>query len=262
MIFRFMIALLFICIFYAANGEAAIQITVYGDGLSCPNNCDSHVVFQNNLNGTIYAHDPSTRIQPFKTCEKDHNCEICFTKSAKECMTVMYRGEGPEDGRFDVTPNFIEQYCSKDSLGSMPEALATMCKQISLDANEFLGRTNCILHPNEPVCSEIIEKAEATKRDDQKKYDECKKLGGDKKFNEAKGRAKAEKRTHDCTYAESTPERKKKLGLRLLPAACPTNSYVGRDATDCCTGKPLADRAFGKYECSSFYLEITPAGKN
>lgn len=43
----------------ASNIHAAdIKLTLYDDGLSCPENCDAHVVFHSALNGTKHAHAP------------------------------------------------------------------------------------------------------------------------------------------------------------------------------------------------------------
>jgi hypothetical protein len=44
-----------------------MKLTIYDDGLSCPGNCDSHVVMFRTDNGTRFAFRPdSTRTNPGK----------------------------------------------------------------------------------------------------------------------------------------------------------------------------------------------------
>jgi hypothetical protein len=69
-----------------------IKLTIYDDGLSCPGNCDAHVVIFPSDNGTRYAfRSNSTRSNPQK-CIYGDDCVICFGESEATCMHAKYRG--------------------------------------------------------------------------------------------------------------------------------------------------------------------------
>jgi len=65
-------------IFLISFSKAELKLTIYDDGLSCPSNCDSHVVFHKNLNGTQYAHQVNFLAPNFTKCSLNSECEICF----------------------------------------------------------------------------------------------------------------------------------------------------------------------------------------
>src|SRR5258705_4506730 len=89
-----------------------VRLTMYDDGLSCPANCDAHVVYHPSLDATEFAHAPSTPHAPYSRCSSGSECEVCFEDGHKQCLTVMYRGAGPTRNTFDFTPAFYEEVCS------------------------------------------------------------------------------------------------------------------------------------------------------
>jgi hypothetical protein len=95
--------------------------TIYGDGRSCPGNCDAHVVLHPSDNGTRYAFAPSSSRSAPAKCQAGQPCRICFGEPDNTCMTVLYRGAGPERGRFDFTSAFYDANCGRPGI---PTALA------------------------------------------------------------------------------------------------------------------------------------------
>lgn len=85
------------------------KITIYSDGASCPANCNAHVVFHKDMNGGEFAHKPGTK---YTSCKRNEICRICFGSGEKQCLEVMYRGNGPHKNTFDFTPAFYKQACS------------------------------------------------------------------------------------------------------------------------------------------------------
>src|SRR4051794_9429027 len=86
-----------------------IAATMYSDGRSCPGACDAHVVFQKRLNGTRNAFLPPLANRADSgdhACVNGQSCMICFDQLDVSCITVMFRGSGPPDGKFDFTPAF------------------------------------------------------------------------------------------------------------------------------------------------------------
>ncbi len=64
-------------------GTAAPKLTIYDDGLSCPNQCDAHVVFHPSLNGTKFAQHPDSTLAKPRGCLRDSDCRNCFDDKAK-----------------------------------------------------------------------------------------------------------------------------------------------------------------------------------
>lgn len=232
--------------------SADIKLTIYDDGKSCPGNCDAHVVFKSNLNGTKYAHAPGTANQGLVKCKLNQQCEICFDEKATECLTTTYRGSGPGENTFDLTPMFYEQWCSKTNI---PTSLTKKCTELKRTASSLSGRVNCIKNPEHKLCLGQMFSANQSREADSILYDECKSKG-QQEFN--KNRPSAEKRIHDCAYEyESTggPNSRGTIWKKLLPGACSTGTYVGRDGLDCCSGNEFVDAALGR-ECRIFYPKL------
>lgn len=58
----------------AAGPAKTVRLTIYDDGISCPGNCDADVVFHKTLNGTEFAHAPSTPAAPYSKCPEPAAC--------------------------------------------------------------------------------------------------------------------------------------------------------------------------------------------
>ena len=228
----------------------SIRMTIYDDGKSCPASCNAHVVFQSSLNGTIFAHDPSTPAAPFKKCSLGSPCNICFDDSSPaSCMTAEYQGGGPSPDTFDFTPKFYQQNCSKPSI---PRQLKEQCDDLEKAAKPLASKVNCIANPTRTECVSLISTANALQVADLPLYNQCKKEG-EARFN--KGRPLSQQRSNDCAYEQKGtggPNSKGHTWKRLLPGACRTGAYVGRDGLDCCTGITFADGPLGR-ECLNFY---------
>ena len=232
-----------------AAASQLVRLTMYDDGLSCPGGCDAHVVFHGSMNGTEFAHDPSTSSAPFAKCSEGKPCRICIESGDKQCLAVTYRGAGPTKTTFDLTPAFYEATCPEPD---NPPALVSKCKELAAAAKSLDGRVNCIRTPDDAKCTAMIAAARAAQQADRVKYDECKSQG-QAKYNAA--HPAAERRSNDCAYEATPTGGPNKKGVkwrRLLPGACRTDTFVGRDGLDCCTGKPFRDGPLD-VECRSFY---------
>ena len=228
---------------------AAPRLTIYDDGLSCPANCDSHVVMHPSLNGTKFAHRPNAQMEIFEPCTINSACVICLDGEAKECLVTPYRGSGPGENTFDLTPAFYEEWCSKENI---PTALKEKCTQLKLTAIRLSGRINCIKDQSHELCVHLMEKALLAKSADIPLYDQCKKIG-QAAFN--KDRPAEQKRQHNCAYEfESTggPNSRGLTWKKLKPGACREGTFVGRDGLDCCSGVEFIDASF-RTECKGFY---------
>jgi len=230
----------------------SIKLTIYDDGLSCPEKCDAHVVFHRTLNGTTFAHDPISSSAPFKKCVINTLCQICFDdRSNSSCMTAMYRGNGPHTNTFDFTPKFYEDNCPNPAI---PAHLRRQCKSLADAAKDLDGLTNCIANPNDPKCIALMKKANSLQVADQVLYDRCKR---ERESNFNRNRPVDQQRSNDCAYEKKGtggPNSNHVTWKRLLPGACRTGTFVGRDGLDCCSGYPFADGPLG-VECKGFYLQ-------
>lgn len=245
----FLTVLLVLGILSLPAQAATVRATIYDDGLSCPANCDAHVVFAPSLNGTANAHTPASADGPFKKCISGNECRICFDSTPASCMLAMYRGNGPHANTFDFTPAFYEANCSKPDI---PAALAEQCRSLARSARGLDGRVNCVRTPEHARCVEVIRVAREKQERDRPIYQECVRLG-EAAFN--RGRPVTEQRSEACAYEKKGtggPNSRGKTWRRLLPGACRDGTFVGRDGTDCCTGNPLADGPLG-VECKAFY---------
>jgi hypothetical protein len=236
-------------ILIATAATADVRLTVYDDGLSCPGNCDAHAVFDPELNGTEFAHDPKTTVAPFAACTLGSPCLLCIKSGGKECFTTTYRGAGPTKNTFDLTPAFFEQTCQ-----SLPEvdALKNKCKELERSAATLQGRINCFHESESAACKSMMKAAVAMQIADRATYDECKRVG-EKAFNEA--HVEGQRRSNDCAYelkGTGGPNSGGTVWRKLLPGACRAGTLVGRDGLDCCSGIALRDGPLGA-ECHGFY---------
>lgn len=231
----------------AQTGQAeTIRLTLYSDGLSCPSNCDAHVVFSNELNGTQYAHQPGTQ---YNKCVRDEQCRICIQSGERQCIQTIYRGVGPGKMTFDFTPAFYQDACAGNP--AQP-AMATKCIELKNAAKRLEGRVNCITTPNEAPCIDIIARAKAAHELDLPKLQQCRAMGQDI-YN--RGNPPTEKRRNNCTYeykGTGGPNSRGTTWRKLLPAACRAGTYRGRDGLDCCAGDTIEDGPMG-LECIGFY---------
>ncbi|WP_435456593.1 hypothetical protein [Variovorax sp. LT2P21] len=226
-----------------------MRLTIYDDGLSCPNNCDAHVVFSSPLNGTEFAHNPATPHKPFSKCTKGGTCRLCIESGGKQCLEAVYRGGGPAPMTFDFTPAFYAAACEGTPLQGR---LAAKCAELRKAAKALEGRLNCIAEPNAEACKELIATARKAKSDDMPRYKECIAVG-ETTYNN--GRANEEHRSNRCAYelhGTGGPNSKGTSWRKLLPGACRAGTFVGRDGLDCCSGNLFADGPVG-LECRSFY---------
>lgn len=232
-----------------------IRLTLYDDGRSCPGNCDAHVVFHPSLNGTEFAHLPSSVTIPFQRCVSGATCQICFSSGLKQCLDVMYRGGGPSPKTFDLTPAFYAERCPTSSTFPI---LQKKCSEFKSAEKSLDGKINCFKNPDENTCKVIMATAKKAQEQDKRFYEECITLG-EKKFNSTQPKEK--QRSLSCAYEKygtGGPNSKGHTWRRLLPGACRTGTYVGRDGLDCCNGIPFTDGPLGR-ECRSFYVS-NPAG--
>jgi hypothetical protein len=197
------VILAFLIVLFSDHPASAreMQLTIYDDGYSCPANCDAHVVFAPSDNGTRYAFHPnSTRTQP-EPCVRGETCVICFGESDKSCMSVMYRGHGPEAGRFDFTPTFYSANCPR---ADIPSALEKECRALDSAARSkgYADALNCFETPTDAKCTAVMAQAKVVKDADIPKRDRCLKVGEDH-YNDEQTDPK-ERRSDDCNYSEQS----------------------------------------------------------
>lgn len=234
---------------YAADAKK-IKLTIYDDGVSCPANCDAHVVINPADNGTKNAYLPSSKRTSPKKCISGESCTICFDKADDSCMNVIYRGGGPPAGTFDFTPRFYDEKCSSDKI---PAALTSQCNSLDSAAKKagYNDRVNCFEKPDDPKCTDVLKTAEELQKADVPKRDQCLKVG-EKSYNKAQT-DKSERRSNNCNYTEDavggTPE---KRWRKLLPAACRPGTYVDQFGLDCCSGS-VRFAAANHPECVAFF---------
>ena len=231
-----------------------IRLTVYDDGLACPAGCDAHVVFHPSLNGTEFAHAPSTPSAPFAPCTRGQTCRLCLESGGRQCLEATYRGTGPGRDTFDFTPRFYETACA-----GMPEQplLAQKCETLRAAARRLDGRVNCIAQPSAPLCVTMMKSATRARTEDRVEYERCLELG-ESRYNAEQPPQR--QRALRCAYEREGTGGPNSNGLtwrRLLPGACRDGTFVGRDGLDCCRGIALADGPLGR-ECRGYYPQ--PSG--
>jgi hypothetical protein len=226
--------------------------TMYDDGKSCPNNCDSHVVFHAKHNGTKNAFNPSSSRSAPAKCITGQPCRICFSAAESSCMLATYRGGGPAVGRFDFTPAFYEENCPKPNL---PAVFHGQCKSAEPTIAILKNKINCIAEPEHEKCKVLMAAAIKRKADDDVLYEECKALG-EETFNQKYKTQPAKQRKNDCAYENlqnGGPNSKGERWRRLLDGACRPGTYAGKDGLDCCSSSLFAAATLGK-ECGSFFV--------
>lgn len=223
-----------------------VSLTLYDDGLSCPADCDSHVVFHPAINGSVHAFDPD---QQNEKCIAGEQCRICFDHESMDCLDVTYRGTGPGSHTFDFTPAFYVSTCSKSDL---PALLRAKCRSVERAAKRLEDKINCIADPAHRLCTTMMASSVEAKATDQIAYRDCVKVG-QSAYNADK--PATERRALRCAYEFERNGGPNSKGLRwrkLQPGACRTGTFVGRDGLDCCSGVLIADGPLG-IECRIFY---------
>lgn len=249
-----LLMVLSICLPLASSSAPQVRNmrpTIYDDGKSCPGNCDAHVVFHKTTNGTGNAFDPASSRSSPRPCEVGKACRICFSAAENSCMTATYRGGGPARGRFDFTPAYFDENCSKTPL---PPTFREMCGQAAPAIERLKRLLNCVATPDDPKCATAIATARARQASDEVFYDECKQLG-EAAFNRKHANQPNLQRSNDCAYEKIGTGRNSQgeTWTKLLPGACRTGTFVGRDGTDCCNGS-LYEAALLVTECRQFFV--------
>lgn len=226
-----------------------IRLTMYDDGMSCPGQCDAHVVFHPSLNGTAFAHRPGALKAPFAKCTAGEQCELCLESGLKQCLLVMYRGAGPDRDTFDLTPAFFQQACAGTP---SPAHLAAKCAQMKKEQAGLNGRINCFSQPEHAQCKTLMADAQARQTADRAAHLDCV-AKGQVAYNQ--GKPVQQQRSDACAYEKKGtggPNSRGTHWRRLLPGACRDGTLVGRDGLDCCQGDTLIDGPLG-LECKGFY---------
>lgn len=229
-----------------------MRLTIYDDGVSCPGNCDAHVVMNEADNGTRYAYRPdSSRAMPV-ACKLGEVCTICLGEADSSCMRVTYRGGGPPAGTFDFTPAFYKENCSRDD---RPPTLKNQCRALNDQAAKhgYTKAINCIETPANPKCTAIISAARAAQDADIPKRNACLQQG-ESAYNKAQSDPN-ERRMNDCNYTllllGGTSGRH---WHKLEPAACRPGTYVDKFGLDCCSSD-IRFAAQNHPECEAFFVK-------
>lgn len=246
------IAALESCSLVTTAAARDFQLTIYDDGISCPGNCDAHVVLHPTDNGTRYAFRPNSSRSAPQKCVASQECKICFGEADASCMVALYRGGGPPAGTFDFTPAFYREQCSRSDI---PQALKSQCSALQQSAQEleYSKRVNCFRDASDPLCTTQMANAAAAQAADAPKRAQCIAMG-QAAFNAAQSDPGA-RRALDCNYSEQSLGGPNARGTRwrlLLPGACRAGTYVGRDGLDCCSDD-VWFAAANHRECSVFF---------
>lgn len=168
-------------------------------------------------------------------------------------MSAMYRGAGPDVGRFDFTPACYEDNCSRSDL---PAAFSKQCRSAKPTIEILKQQINCIAEPDHEKCAALMSAAARRKAADDLLYDECKRLGEDA-FNRRHGTEPAMQRSNDCAYEKRPTGGPNSMGQkwrRLLDGACRSGNFVGKNGLDCCSGNLFATAMLGS-ECRGFFIK-------
>ena len=241
-----------------ATGSVAtarrMTLTTYDDGRSCPAGCDSHVVFRSVHNGTANAFRPGTGADPFAIrsaahlhkCTRGDPCVICFAPETSSCLITTYRGSGPKEGRFDVTPAFMREWCARAGL---PAELKEKCTSHMRAAERLAAKVNCIANPDHSLCRATMTAAVAAKAEDEPRFERCVQIG-ERAYNNSISDPSL-KRTHACAYFLNRRHPTGNWQL-LAPGACQDGYFVGKNGLDCCSADPV-QAAIDPTECGDFY---------
>ena len=229
-----------------------MEVTCYDDGESCPGGCDAHTVFRSEHNSVTNklrnAYRPGTRLNP-QACKLGQDCEVCFTSNPDDCVITKYRGSGPPSGRFDVTPNFLHEFCfyqdTLDLRSDVSPGLLSECKRIASGARRLASKINCIETPDHPSCAALMDKAVADWERDRPEFEKCKRMG-ESEYN--KTVPEERQRVYDCAYTKKVNSK----GFRqLLPGACRKGTFVSPGGYDCCSADEVVSTCSG--DCNGFF---------
>jgi hypothetical protein len=240
---------IFLFILISFKSYSSFKVTVYDDGLACPGNCDAHVVFSPDHNGTHHAFLPSSTNKNPKKCIINEMCTICFSNDKKSCLKTIYRGNGPHKNRFDFTPDFFKKVCSDNNL---PNPIRAKCVEITRNSEFLTSKLNCFLNKTSNLCKYIMKKSMNRKALDVPLYKKCK-LIGSKEFN--KIYSNEMHRTSDCAYSKQSRSLSNGNKYKpLLDGACREDEYVGKYGFDCCS-KDTMKSAIDITECGIYFLD-------
>jgi hypothetical protein len=229
-----------------------IALTIYDDGMSCPAGCDAHVVLNARENGTVNAFSAgSSRTSP-QPCRNGELCNICFSDAADSCMQAIYRGGGPPAGKFDFTPAFYDQNCSRSDI---PAALRRQCSALdrAVRDNGYQNATNCFANAAAPGCAALMAEARRQQEADRPEREKCLSLG-EASYNRQQADPN-KRRANSCNYTQAKLGGPNANGVRwrkLMPGACREGTFVGRDGLDCCSTS-VRFAASVQPECRRFF---------
>ncbi len=204
--------------------QEELHATCYDDGDSCPGDCDAHVVANNATNGSARFHAPGSQAGDWRSCRNGQDCEVCFGDDPADCITVTYRGTGPDEGRADFTATFWEQLCGEDDL---PATLDDECDRIE-GASDQLRAVSCLEEPDAQGCEDLVPTAEE--------------------------RAAAEQAVQDCLARRNNTWRCYYQGPNgtMSAGACDSGA-VNASGWDCCTGDEFHDACVTG--CGGYYVD-------
>lgn len=206
------------------QGQDELHATCYDDGASCPGDCDEHVVANNATNGSARFHAPGSTPGRWRDCRNGQDCEVCFGDDPADCITVTYRGTGPDAGRADFTASFWEELCAVEDL---PETLDDECDRIE-DGSEGLSAISCLEQPDAPGCEGRVPTDEE--------------------------RTAAQREVADCLAERNNSWRCYYRGPNgTLSAGACENGAVNSSGWDCCSGDRFHDACVTG--CGDYYVD-------
>ena len=206
------------------RGQGELQATCYDDGASCPGGCDEHVVANNASNGSARFHAPGSSAGNWQDCRNGQDCEVCFGNDPADCITVTYRGTGPDAGRADFTASFWEELCAVQGL---PDALDDECDRIE-GGSDGLRAVSCLEAPDAAGCEGVAPSAEE--------------------------RQAARQAVAECLAERDDSWRCHYQGANgTLSAGSCENGAVNSSGWDCCTGDRFHDACVTG--CGDYYVD-------
>jgi len=212
------------------SGQNELHATCYDDGASCPGGCDEHVVANNATNGSARFHAPGSSAGDWLDCRNGQDCEVCFGGDPADCITVTYRGTGPDAGRADFTASFWEELCAVNDL---PDALDDECDRIE-GSGDQLRAVSCLDDPTAAGCEDLVPTADE--------------------------RTAAQQAVADCLEERNGSWRCHYQGPNgTLSAGACENGAVNSSGWDCCSGDRFHDACVTG--CGEYYVDAAePAG--
>jgi len=204
-------------------GQDELHATCYDDGDSCPGGCDEHVVANNATNGSARFHAPGSGAGDWRSCRDGLGCEVCFGDDPEGCITLTYRGTGPDAGRADFTAAFWAGICQR---GDLPDTLDDECTRID-NAAADLRAVSCLQRPDAPSCVGVVPTAAEL--------------------------AAARQAVQDCLSRRNNSWRCYYRGPNgTLSAGTCGNGAVNSSGWDCCSGDRAHDACVTG--CSQYYV--------